>query len=423
MTTNDGQIDLLIRRFATQIPASGAGGEHLDADELNAFAEGALPAAARAYYVSHLAECDQCRRQASDLAIASGAVVRVAPEVPEKYEAKGLWAMLAGSLSLPALRYAAFAAVLLIVAGVAFVALRRRSEPNLVALNEQRQEQPASAVKPQSDAGDVTNTAGNVNNTNENKAGANAPTVSQTPAPASAGVISTTDAPKVDTTKAPATAAPPEPAKEIAAAEIEPMKKGEVTTKIQTQPAYAPAPPGESPSNSRFTQNQAPSGAAQAQGGGFRAQQGDKLQAEDRERDAAKDARLDDAARQRSNDSVLAQKRGADEKQKGGPSRNMDNVAMNNRNSNEVLRTETVRKSDGAPADEEAPQTRSVGGRKFARQGSRWVDQKFKSSMSLNNIARGSDEFAALDSGLRSIAQQLGGEVIVVWKGKAYLIK
>ena len=59
----------------------------------------------------------------------------------------------------------------------------------------------------------------------------------------------------------------------------------------------------------------------------------------------------------------------------------------------------------------------------FRKQGSAWVDQKFKSSMTLKSVARTSDEFNALDSGLRSIAQQLGGEVIVVWKGKAYLIK
>ena len=43
--------------------------------------------------------------------------------------------------------------------------------------------------------------------------------------------------------------------------------------------------------------------------------------------------------------------------------------------------------------------------------------------MPLKKIARGSDEFSSLDSSLRSIAQQLGGEIIVVWKGKAYLIK
>jgi hypothetical protein len=74
-------------------------------------------------------------------------------------------------------------------------------------------------------------------------------------------------------------------------------------------------------------------------------------------------------------------------------------------------------------SEEKAPETRSAGGRKFRRQGNAWVDAKFKSSMSMKSVARGSSDFSSLDSGLRSIAQQLGGEVIVVWKGKAYLIK
>src|SRR2546426_10454955 len=73
MTTNDAQIDVLLRRYARgsqAVPAT----EHLDADELNAFAEGLLPAAARARYVSHLADCDNCRQIVSQLAISSGAM-------------------------------------------------------------------------------------------------------------------------------------------------------------------------------------------------------------------------------------------------------------------------------------------------------------------------------------------------------------
>ena len=66
---------------------------------------------------------------------------------------------------------------------------------------------------------------------------------------------------------------------------------------------------------------------------------------------------------------------------------------------------------------------RSVGGRKFKRQGSAWVDSKFKSSMSVRTVARGSEEFDELSSGLRSIANQLSGEIVVVWKGKAYRIR
>ena len=98
----------------------------------------------------------------------------------------------------------------------------------------------------------------------------------------------------------------------------------------------------------------------------------------------------------------------------------MDNMANNNRASNEIVSSDAP-KTEGR--DEDQPQTRSAGGHKFRRQGNAWVDQKFKPSLSLKNISRGSDEFSSLDNGLRSIAQQLGGEIIVVWKGKAYLIK
>ena len=43
--------------------------------------------------------------------------------------------------------------------------------------------------------------------------------------------------------------------------------------------------------------------------------------------------------------------------------------------------------------------------------------------MSVRNVSRESDEYRALDSGIRSIAEQLGGDVLVVWKGKAYRIQ
>src|SRR5258705_9006475 len=122
MTSNDKQIDVLMRRYAKAAPRTGVTG-HLDADEISAFAEGALPPATRARFVSHLADCDQCRKQASALAISSGAVVRTEESPSPVGEGRTFWQVLAGMFALPVLRYVAFAAVLLIVAGVAFVAL------------------------------------------------------------------------------------------------------------------------------------------------------------------------------------------------------------------------------------------------------------------------------------------------------------
>src|SRR5437773_12397929 len=109
MSFEDPQIDVLLRRHAERA-RSKAAIEHLDADELKAFAEGYLPAAARSRYVSHLADCDDCRRLVSQLAISAGAVA--------KAEAAGApatghiaWVERLGAFVRPSvLRYGAFAA-------------------------------------------------------------------------------------------------------------------------------------------------------------------------------------------------------------------------------------------------------------------------------------------------------------------------
>jgi hypothetical protein len=412
VTSNDEQIDLLFRRFASGAAGPSNGLDHLDADELNAFAEGALPPVARARYVSHLADCSQCRRQVSDLALASGAVARAEKSVVQTPANTGWWATLMGLFALPALRFAAVGAVLVLVAGVAFVALRNRREPSaLVAKNEPTQDRPL-AVKPTTATdGGLTSPSGTRNGSAE-------------PSPASAATSApATQLPAGMNEKQPEirsadSAVPAEPMKETTKPVVTEKKAEEVT--VAKAIPYAPPPPGETQSLGGV---QSQTGGSVSAPGGPRQQvqqQSDKSLSTERERDLAKDARLDDASR-KSDQPALAMRRPNDEKLKGGPSRNMDNMSSNNRATNEV-RSETPKNGRDAAA-EDNPETRSAGGRKFRRQGNSWVDQKFKSSMSLKKISRGSDEFSSLDSGLRSIAQQLGGEIIVVWKGKAYLIK
>src|SRR2546423_5155094 len=127
VTPNDKQIDVLIRRFASAAHSAPAS-MHLDADEISAFAEGALPPAARARYMSHLADCNQCRHQVSDLAIAAGALTRTEQSSADKAAPRRFWESLIGLFALPVLKYAAFGAVFVLVAGVAFFVLGCRSE-------------------------------------------------------------------------------------------------------------------------------------------------------------------------------------------------------------------------------------------------------------------------------------------------------
>jgi len=369
---------------------------------MTAFAEGALPEVARAQYVSHLADCDRCRKQVSSLALAAGAVARAEQSLADNGERRNVWQMLAGLFALPVLRYAAFGALLLIVAGVAFIALRRPAEQrSLVAADEPMRTERGTAVKPSDDT-----------NGSLNKEPATARSASASPSPASANQDLKRDEGRVAENTTP----PLQPMKEAARPAEDSAKKAEESTVTQTKSGYAPAPPGETQIATRV---QSGTGGVITMSDSRKAT--DKPTSGERERNIAKDAdRVDDASRT-SSQPTFSMGRATEEKAKG-PSRNMNNAPANAQSANE-LRAEPPKTVGGVASTAESPQMLSVGGHKFRRQGNSWIDQKFKSSMTLKIISRGSDEFAALNSGVRSIAQQLSGEVIVVSKGKAYLIK
>src|SRR2546422_2961475 len=143
----NNQIDILLRGLAQReraaakaqsVPQSAkadlpAGTSiHLDADELSAYAENALPLATRARYMAHLVDCDDCRKIVSQLSVATGlpAETRVAGHetIVSKWSEK-----LAALLSPPMLRYAMPALVLFAVIAVGFFVLRQQKEASLVA--------------------------------------------------------------------------------------------------------------------------------------------------------------------------------------------------------------------------------------------------------------------------------------------------
>src|SRR3569623_2132819 len=110
-----------------------------------------------------------------------------------------------------------------------------------------------------------------------------------------------------------------------------------------------------------------------------------------------------DSARYRVSDDALA--RGADSSAKkvAGPTRAgpvQNQMQMNTQSSEMAV-------------------TRTAGGKTFRNANGAWYDNAYH-GQSTTNVRRGTDEFKKLDSGLRSIANELGGVVVVVWKDKAY---
>jgi hypothetical protein len=416
MTPNDAQIDLLLRRHARQVKSKSPTEQHLDADELNAFAEGSLPDAARTRYVSHLADCDDCRKVAAQLAITSGAVVAAEATTAADPQGYSWWKRLSGLFSPLTLRYAAFTVVLVAVVGTVFLVARRPRESPMIAQHDSTDQRPVSAVKPAESAG------------LQGRADQNAQTNTRqsefaSPAAATPMVSKKDESKTADSSEPP----PPKPEPETSKPANPALVAAEKAAEPKSLPSYAPPPPGESMRSGQILTERKAATSDVASGPRKSESQSDKFKMMDRSRaaDTPRETRArDDDTRAGVSQPQANVQREADEK--AAPGRDAETQSSRNRNAKEsrtqAPATQTAGIAKRVPA-EEAPETRSVGGRKFRRQGNAWVDAKFKSSMTLKSISRGSSEFAELDSGLRSIAQQIGGEVIVVWKNKAYLIR
>lgn len=421
MTSNDAQIAVLLRRYAGQSQTAAAG-EHLDADELNAFAEGSLPASARSRYVSHLVDCDNCRQIVSQLAISSGALVKSESETTTDAQGYSWWKRLSGFFSPLTLTSAALAAVLIVIAGVGFFVMRQRTAPALVAKNVENQPAAESAVKPAGDQMPQTDSAPQSRGF-ENKQAPLTSTSQASPGPDEiAKLDKSADKPAEKPAANSKSAKEPEAPTNLPAT----AKKAEAG-EAQMTPSYAPPPPLEGQRAETLSRvDQSPKSVGSASGPRKGAPV-DNLKLEDRARTAEseKDNLSGADSTARVVNQAPAYKRASDEKAKG-PRRDAENN-VRNRNLNEVAsnanKIQGVVSSTRTVAEEKPAETRSAGGRKFLRQGNAWVDVKFKSSMKLKSFSRGSGDFNNLDSGLRSIAQELGGELIVVWKGKAYLIR
>lgn len=84
-----------------------------------------------------------------------------------------------------------------------------------------------------------------------------------------------------------------------------------------------------------------------------------------------------------------------------------------------ALRAAPAPKSMAGDAPE---QSVTVGGRIFVRRNGVWTDRN-QCGGQLTNVARGSAEFAALDSGLREIVRELSGTIQISWQGRCYRIQ
>jgi hypothetical protein len=413
--SDNTEMDRLLRRHARSEgetlrarPDAGSG-DHLDADELNAYAEGALPQATRSSYFAHLADCQTCRKLVTDLTLAAGGVVegKQRAAVAEAAPSRSWREWLAALFSPPVLRYGAPALVLFGVIIVALVAMRANREPNSVAQRSAERENYAPAIVANSNSavetGAATGTAGS--HANSNAAPLAEPRNQTPPEPSATPLPAKTTQTETDAPSPPQPVAAPKPVVRDNDNKDSSGEFGIVASKRAEAPAATPG------SNSPILS--APAGTA-----------ADNRAKREEQKKAKTGEKMDDEAtfNESTADGTVAK-----QKEAGEDRRDVGNTATARQaRSQPRSRPSTASKSGAADAivsEKEASAEMRISGRRFRRRGSAWVDTDYNSSQATTNVARGSEQYRALvadEPGLRSITQQLGGEVIVVWKRRAY---
>lgn len=371
----NNEMDLLLRRVARSA-ADSADRDHLDADELSSYAENALPTAARARYTEHLAECASCRKLVAQLSSAGGVVTSA--QTMKVSEPSALKKFLASLFAPMVLRYAVPALGLIVVAAIGFTVLRRNEQHESVAQLKE-QEAKAPIVQP----GPSESPAPGIVDDNRGFFG------SPEPAPPARGERSREAAKETQPAPAPSQTPVVSGRADAQANEAAPVTKAE-----QPPPASKPAEPKPVTTTDVTAAT-------------------DELQKRP-ETEARKDEVTNRPARDLPKATVAAASPADDRSFATGraaapPVGGVANV-----------------KRRSLEQDKIDAETRVAGGRRFRREGGVWIDTAYSSSRSTVNVSRGSEQFRALvadEPVIKSIAEQLDGEIIVVWKDRAYRIR
>ncbi len=404
--TENNEMDLLLRslarresRFEDRVAEEQASGSHLDSDELNSYSEHALPAATRARYTIHLADCSRCRKLVAELSSVAGIYAR--EHAAQQDTPAGFWTKIGQLFSLPVLRYAVPALSLFVVVAIGLIVFRQQRRQELVARNE-----PAAglvAVPEDKQAGPPSGHSSETMIREPSSArsdSAPSPNADQTTtSERNQGKASSSDKAEAGSPKKDS------PAESIVAEVAQPT----------FAPEPAPAPPAKAEGAVADAKRE---GAARTESAARPQSAASNEKAGDRDNVARVEARTQQEERERA--------KGEDRQRQvaGAPA-----SSPQPRRGLAKLRTAEGGRGDVAgnkKADDEAEETRSVGGRHFRRQGGIWVDAAYRSGVTVITLVRGSEQYRALVSdepAIRTIADELPGEIVLVWKGRGYRIR
>lgn len=370
----DKEIDALLRQAAKSESFVGTNGSdmraHIDADALSAFAENALPEKTRALYMTHLGDCDRCRKILSSLIVlnaeapVSAASLATVPEIAVTPAAPWYKKL----FLFPNLAYTMGALVLVFSGLLGFVVIRNLNNGQTdVAGVANKQPVQSNAIAPAAIPVE-TNTSGSASNANS--------AISQDPQiPGFKGV----DTNSISTG---------EPGSKEGNFMLDGVDRA-------AGPPIAGATPGYEEDTTRDD--------------GIVTRRNPITEAEKKNEpiDLAKSAPAPPPPPP------------APESQPAGQAAKLEDLPANGRRLKDL-------KMQPAPAKPDAKRTttggKQIGGKSFNRRDGVWYDSAY-SGQATTDVRRGSNEYKKLDSGLRSIAESLSGTVVVVWKSSAYRIQ
>jgi hypothetical protein len=362
----DKEIDALLRKAAAGGTSASGPAVHLDAGDISAFAENALPDAAKKVFIAHFAECDRCRKILSQTILLNGeAEAEPSPLPAVAAAAPGPLPWYRRILAPAAAAYTMGALVLLFSGFLGYMVLQnmsggRNADISQVANRPDAAQQPAETSATPA----ASNTAANAASTaNANPFASNSAAPTPMPQRGSGANANAQVAAKDRPEIAVGTTAAPPPAPAIA----------------DNQPMAAPPP--------------APKTLAEDE----RANENRVAAAQTKEQALAREE----------------QKLATTQRAKKAAPQSADSAFGAGRPDKQDMRAMDKAETDG---------TRRIAGRTFQKKQGVWYDAAY-GGQATENVRRGSDAYKKLDGGLRGIAETLGGTVVVVWNSKAYRIQ
>jgi hypothetical protein len=373
----DKEIDSLLRRTAGE--SVRAFDAHPDADEISLFAENALTTKARARAVEHLAECARCRK------ILSNVISFKTAAESEKIHAEES-KMIPVALEIPWYRRLfafpqitfAMGALVLVFAGIMAV----------LVLQTANDSQNVSVARSSNAVGETTKGTSGASSDGETRTvetySTNSSNMSNS-ASVNPGMMSNSN---------------------MTTANIAPSNSTSMnanSTANVALPAFRPQQPSadyNEPAKPRKENDSLPDGQSRSNTAALSAPSTSGARPND---DAKRD---DEITREKTEtkDNQLNKQQAENKPRPDTPSPKL-----------------SVKKSTSADKNKTGEAQIIVDGKTFRNLGGTWFDSAYNSQPQIM-IRRGSDDYKRLDSGLRRIAENIGGTVVVLWKSKAYRI-